>query len=255
MRLRASWVLAAMTAGLPTFGNAADVDAAFALGLRGAMQEIAPAFERASGHRLRAVFEPPALVNKRLAAGNKLDVVALPQDAMEKLAQEGALGATPAGIAAGRMGIGVRPGSPRPDVSTPEALRRTLLSARSIVHSDPARGGAGAINSIAMFRELGIADEMKAKTIHPAEHSPAGVAREVTEGRAELALNQVHEIVESGLELLGPFPGPLARTVRFTVAPTAAGRDSEGAAALVDFLRGPEGLRLFRAHGLAPAEP
>jgi molybdate transport system substrate-binding protein len=252
---RASWAFVAWAACLPAASDAAEVDAAFALGLKGAMQELAPAFERATGHQLRAVFEPPALVSRRIAAGGKLDVIALPNDAMEKLAQDGALGATPAGVAVGRMGIGVKPGSPRSDVSSPEALKRTLLSARAIVHSDPARGGAGAINSIAMFRDLGIAGEMKAKTVYPLEHSPAGVAREVTDGRADLALNQVHEIVESGLELLGPFPGPLARTVRFTVAPTAAGRDNEGARALVEFLRGPEGLRLFKAHGLASADP
>jgi molybdate transport system substrate-binding protein len=233
---------------------AAEVNAAFALGLRGAMQELVPRFENATGHHLLIVFEPPAGVSKRVADGEKIDVVALPRDAMDALGAKAILSGPPAELARGRMGIGIKPGSARPDVSSPQAMKATLLAARAIVYSDPARGGAAALSSIAMFGDLGIATEMKAKTVYPREHSPKGIAREVTDGNADLALNQVHEIVEAGLELAGPFPGTLARTVTFLVAPTRASGQPEAARALIDFLRGPEGTRVFRAHGLAATD-
>lgn len=253
-RALAVTLAAAMGAALPIPARAAEVTAAFAMGLKGVMQDLAPAFERATGHKLRVAFQPPAVVAQRMADGERIDVVALPRDAIDTLARNGALATTQANIAIGRMGVGVKPGAPRPDVSSPQALKATLLSARSITHSDPARGGAGALSSIAAFKDLGIADEMRTKTVYPREHSPAGIAREVTEGRADLAFNQVHEIVESGLELLGPFPGSLGRTVVFTAAQTIVGRDNEAGRALIDFLLAPEASRVFRAHGLAPGD-
>jgi molybdate transport system substrate-binding protein len=253
MNLHAA-VLAIHVVAFGVNAAAADVNAAFALALKGAMEEVVPGFERTTGHKVRIVFEPPAGVAKRIADGERIDVVALPREALDALAAKSVLSATPAELVRGRMGVGIKAGSSRPDVSSPQAMRSALLAARAIVHSDPTRGGAGATNSIAMFNELGIAAEMKAKTVYPREHSPQGIAREVTDGNADLALNQVHEIVESGLELAGPFPGTLERTVTFSVAPMGAGGQAEAVRAFIDFLRGPEGTRIFKAHGLAPAD-
>jgi molybdate transport system substrate-binding protein len=252
MKAHAAAITLALACGLDA--AAAEVNAAFALGLRGAMGELAPRFETATGHKLRIVFEPPAGVSKRIADGESIDVVALPQDAMDRLAGSSMFSRAPAQLAHGRMGVGIKPGAPRPDVSSPAAMKAAMLASRAIVHSDPARGGAGALNSIAMFNELGIAAQMKAKTVYPREHSPQGVAREVLDGNADLALNQVHEIVEAGLELAGPFPGDLARNVTFSAAPMRGSAHAAPAQELIDFLRGPEGTRVFRAHGLAPAD-
>ena len=257
-RLRSHGVTlsAALAALALASAQAAELKVAIALGLKGAMAQIQPAFEAASGHRLGISFEPPGVVSKRIAAGESFDVIALPREALEAFAAQGIVAPGSAReIARARMGVGAKPGAPRPDISTPEALKAALLAAKSIVHSDPARGGAGAINSIAMFEQLGIAAEMKAKTIYPREHSPAGVAREVIEGRAELAMNQVHEIVESGLALVGPFPPRLERTVVFAAAPARSTTQAEAARAFVEYLGGPEGARLLGAHGLEPPTP
>ena len=247
---------AALAALVGAPAQSAELKAAVALGLKGAMADIQPSFEAATGHRVRIAFEPPAVVSKRLADGESFDVLALPREPLEALATQGVVtSGSVREIARARMGVGTKPGGSRPDISTPEGLKTALLSARSIVHSDPARGGAGAINSIAMFNDLGIAAEMKAKTIYPREHSPAGVAREVLEGRAEFAMNQVHEIVESGLDLVGAFPAKLGRTVVFAAAPARSSPQADAARALVEYLRGPEAIRLLKAHGLEPPDP
>lgn len=244
-------LLTACLAGAFTPAVAAEVKAVFGLGMKAAMEAAAPHFERATGHRLTLVFEPPGPAHKRLADGEMFDVIAMPRAAIEALEREGR---APAGasvpVARTRMGIAVRKGAPKPDISTPEALKRALLEARAVVHSDPARGGAGGINTVRLFEKLGIAPEMKAKTVYPRVHSPAGVAQEVADGRADLAFNQLQELLQPTLDVVGPFPGDLQQEVVFMAAVPAVSAQPAAAKKLVDFLGTPEARAILKAHGL-----
>lgn len=246
-------VAAILAASCTIDAAAGDVNAMFALGIKSALQDLPVDFERATGHRLAMTFEPPGPAAARLAKGETFDVIAMPREAMDKLAAEGRLAqATMKSIARSELGVGIRKGAARPDVSSPDALKRALLSASSVVHSDPARGGAGGVGAVALFERLGIAPQMRAKTVYPRVHSPAGVAQEVTDGRAEIAINALHELSQAGLEVAGAFPESLARPVVFVAAIAQPVAHPEAARALVEFLSGPQGVATLRAHGLSP---
>jgi len=124
---------------------------------------------------------------------------------------------------------------------------------RSIVHSDPVRGGAGGLNAVRLFEKLGIADVMKAKTVYPRIHSPVGVAQEVADGRADMAVNQLHEMMLPPLQVLGPFPGDLAQGVSYWATVTLASAQGQAARAFIDYVRSPPGRSVLEAHGLEAA--
>lgn len=250
--MRASHVAAVLVAGCMLEAAAGDVNGLFALGVQAAVKDLPAEFERATSHRLAMSFDPPGVAAARLARGEAFDVIVLPREAMDKLAADGRISrATMKAIARSELGIGVRKGSVRPDISSPEALKRALLSAPSVVHSDPARGGAGGLGAVALFETLGIAGEMRSKTIYPRVHSPAGVAQEVTDGHAEIAINALHELAQSGLEVAGAFPESLARPVIFVAAVAQPSAQPQPARALVEYLSGPQGAATLRAHGLS----
>ena len=245
--------LAAIAAAALAFAaTAAEVRLACAAGLRSALEGLPQKFEAVSGHHLVIVFDPPPPLAARIARGEAFDVVVVPEDAMAKLERAGHVegGAHPA-IARSQVGIGVRKGAPHPDISSPEALKKALLSPPAVVHSDPARGGVGGVGAVALFEQLGITGEMKARTVFPGAHSPDGIAGEVNEGRASLAINSLHELQQSGLEVVGPFPGALARNLVFVVAPTPSSPQPGAARSLIDYLSGPEVAAMLHAHGLA----
>ncbi len=257
MSLRASPFAASMAASIAlavSCVQAAEIRAVVGNAMLAATKDLAPKFESATGHKLLPTGEPPGPAFKRLRDGEHFDVVIYPRENIDSLERSGfATAGNAVEVARARMGLAVAKNAVKPDISTPEALKRTLLAVRSIVHSDPARGGAGGLNAVRLFEKLGIADVMKAKTVYPRVHSPAGVAQEVADGRAEMAVNQMHEMALPLLEVIGPFPGDLAQGVSYWATVTLASAEREGARALIDYLRSPAGRSLLEAHGLEAA--
>ena len=234
--------------------HGAEVRAVVGNAMMAAMKDLAPKFETATSHKLTVVSEPPVPALKRLRDGEHFDVVIYPRENIATIEKSGfATPGTAVEVARARMGLAVARDAARPDISTPEALKGTLLAVRSIVHSDPARGGAGGINAVRLFEKLGIADAMKAKTVYPRVHSPVGVAQEVADGRAEMAVNQLHEMMLPPLQVLGPFPGDLAQGISYWATATIANAEPQGARALIDYLRSPAGRIVLEAHGLEGA--
>lgn len=245
--MRAGLLLVAMMMSASV--SAAEVRGVVALGMMAAMKAAAPEFERASGHHLDLVFEPPGVALKRLREGERFDVIIMPREGLEAMAKEGFASLDGAvEVASAVMGIAVAKGAPVPDISSPDSLKRALLAARSIVHSDPSRGGAGGLASVRLFGSLGIAEEMKHRTVYPRVHSPAGVAQEVADGRAEIALNQVQELMQPALHVVGPFPGELQQGIAFWTV--ASAKATGPANDVIDYLQSRPGREVLRAHGL-----
>ena len=233
---------------------AAEITVLCAYGFSGAMQEIAPRFERATGHRLSLGYAALGDAVKRVEAGDVADLLVLPSQGLGQLARAGKLGPEPATpVAVSRMGLAVPKGAAKPDISTPEQVKRLLLAAPAVTTPDPAGGGASATHFQRLFETMGIAAQVKPKLVYSVEGS-RGLAKVVADRKAIVALNQLQALkAVPALEIVGPLPAPLQQETVFAATLLPAARDAEAARAFVRYLRSPEAAELIRAQGLDPA--
>lgn len=217
--------------------------------VRGALDELLPGFEHASGHRVAASYDPAQIMLTRIAEGETGDLVILAQPAIDALSNLGRiLPGSRRTLARCGVGVAVRAGAAKPDVSSVDAFRRTLLEAKSIAHTT---SGASGIHFTALAERLGIAAEIRAKAVS----NPGGlIGTLVVEGKAELAIQQIPELMAvPGLDIVEPLPQELQAISVVTVGLFADAKQREAASALVDFLASPAAGRVFRAKGLEPA--
>jgi molybdate transport system substrate-binding protein len=146
--------------------QAAEIKVMSAGGIREVMQDLGPKFERANGHSLSITFAAPGAIVQRVLGGEINDVVILTKAGIDSLLKDGkAVAGNVTALARSGIGVAVRKGAPKPDISSPEALKRTLLAARSITYSDPASGATSGVHFAKVLDGLGIASEMKPKTV------------------------------------------------------------------------------------------
>jgi molybdate transport system substrate-binding protein len=233
--------------------GAAEIKVLSAIGVKEVMDDLGPKFERASGHKLAITFGTLGAVVKRVQGGEPADVVIIPRQGIDTLVAEGkAEAGNVTAIARSGIVVIVRKGAPRPDISSPDALKRALLAAKSVTYGNPADGGASAIHFAKVLERLGIANEMKAKTIYAKAGGDAGVL--VADGKAEIGVNQLQVLMPvAGIEIVGPLPGDLQATTIFTAAIMTAARNAAASKALVDFLRTPEAANVIKAKGMEPS--
>src|SRR5262245_33050539 len=145
---------------------AAELKVFSTIGVQAALEELTPKFEQASGHKLVIAWNTAAVLVKRMQAGETADVVVLTRASLDTLAKEGKAVAEPTFASSG-MGLVVKKGAAKPDISTADTFKRALLSATTIAYSDPAHGGASGVYLAKLLERMGIADQVKAKTRHP----------------------------------------------------------------------------------------
>ena len=231
-----------------TVGHAAEVKVSTSVALTAALNELSPIFEQKTGHKLVIDFNLAAVQKKRLADGERADVIILPRSIMEDLAKLNKLApGNLVNIAGTPVALAARAGVQKPDISTVEAFKQTLLSARSISYADPAKGGLSGVVASKAIERLGIAEQMRAKTtLVPGAQSPDLVAK----GEVELGIAQASEIVPvAGTQLVGPLPGELGSMTLFAGGVGAETQSAAAAKALVDFLSGPEAAVHFKTKG------
>lgn len=232
--------------------SAAEIKVLSALGVKEVMDDLAPKFERASGHKLAITFGTLGAVVKRVQDGEAADVVIIPRQGIETLVEGGKAAASNVTVVA-RSGIVlvVRKGTPKPDISSPDALKRALLAAKSVTYGNPAEGGASGIHFAKVLDRLGIANDMKAKTIYAKAGNDAGLL--VANGKAEIGVNQLQVLMPvAGIEVVGPLPGDLQATTIFAAAIMPGTHNAPAAKALVDFLLTPESAEIIKAKGMEP---
>jgi molybdate transport system substrate-binding protein len=219
--------------------------------LRGVLQEITPQFERATARKLKITYGPPAQIKANLTRGDRADVVLLGAPGIEDMRKEGliAIGSR-VDIATNRIGVAVRAGASKPDIGSAEAVKRTLLAAKSIVYTDPTVGGRSGIHFAKVIERLGIASQVRAKSIlNDGSLSAELVAR----GEAEIAIQFISEIVPvRGAELVGPLPAELQDITVVAGAIAKNAGDPEAAKALIDFLISPSAAPAIKAKGMEP---
>jgi molybdate transport system substrate-binding protein len=219
--------------------------------LTSALDEIAPQFERATGNKLKIGYSLIAEIKKRMIAGETADVVILSRPAMDDLQKQDKFApGSVANVAGTPVAVAARAGAARPDISSVDALKRTLLDAKMIVYADPAKGGASGVYFAHVVDRLGIAEQLKSKTILV---PGAQAAEVVAKGIAEIGVAQGSEILPvSGAQLVGPLPGEFASTTVFTAGIGASTKVPEAAKSLILFLKGPTAASVFKSKGFEP---
>jgi molybdate transport system substrate-binding protein len=246
---------AALMALLPAAVGGSEIKAFISIGVQSAVEELIPVFEKESAHRLIVTWAIAAGLNKRLQDGEAADLLISTRAGIDGLIKEGKiLAGSDAELARSGIGVAVRKGAPKPDISTPEALRRTLLAGRSISYSDPAAGGASGVHFGNVLERLGIAGEMKARTRFPPPNGLSG--RLLVSGEADLAIQQIPELASvEGVELVGPLPGDLQLITVFVAGVPATAKQADAAKAFVRFLQSPQAVAIMKAKGLEVPTP
>ncbi len=233
-----------------TDDNATELKVYSTIGVQGAVEALVPQFEKTSGHRLLMTWATAPMLVKRLQSGETADVMILNLAGIDTMSREGRIAPGSAvTLASSAVAIAVKAGAPKPDISTPEALKKTLLSAKSISYTDPAAGGASGIYFAKLLERMGIAREVNAKNKYP---PPGGYSGNfLLTGEAELAVQQKPELMHiAGTDIVGPLPGDLNMVTTFAAGVAVDSQNGEAAKALVAFLRSPEAAVVFRAKGL-----
>jgi molybdate transport system substrate-binding protein len=259
-RLIARWVttLTAAAALLITGAAlAADVHVMISAGFFQAYSELAPAFERASGHRLITIRGPslgdsPEAIPTRLKRGEPADLVIMVGASIDDLSRQGLVSASSkVNLARSEIGMVVRAGAAKPDIGSVEAFKRTLLEAKSIAYSD---SGSGIYLSTTLFAKLGVADQVMGKS-RKIRGPPSGepVAAVVARGEAEIGFQQVSELIHvPGVSFVGTIPAELQEETFFSAALGNAVKQREAAEALIRFLASPEAAPAISKAGLTP---
>ena len=220
-------------------------------GFMSVMNEIAPQFERTSGHKLVSSFESTGALRRQINAGESFDVVLIGAELIEELVKAGKVApGTRVDVARAGLGVAVRADAPKPDIGSVDAFKRALVNAKTVSYLGEGTGGA---RFVALLDNFGIAEQMKPK-LRPLEI--ANVVKVVASGEVELVVDLITRILaERGVELVGPLPGEIQSYSGFSAALSAAPKEPEAAKSLMQFLKSDAAAPVIKAKGMETAAP
>lgn len=256
MTIARSWLSALLvgaTLVLPAAARADEVRVMISGGFSAAYKQLVPQFERATGHTVSTAYGPSMgttenAIPVRLARGEPVDVLIMVGEALTGLTEQGkADKASRVDLARSPIGVAVRAGAPKPDISSVDGLRAALLAAKSIAYSDSA---SGVYVENELFKRLGIEEQMKGKArMIPAEPVAAVVAR----GDAELGFQQISELLPvAGVEVVGPIPESVQKITIFAAGISTKAVSAKAGADLIAFLASAQAAPVIRKTGLDP---
>jgi|SRR5436190_8123779 len=245
-------VICAMPSGV--IAEAVEIKVLSAFGMMAVFDDLTPKFEHASGHKLVITFDTFTRIVQRVQNGETADVIVIPRQGIDGCAKSGKAAVGDVTVIA-RSGIGlvVRKGAPKPDISSSEALKHALLSAKSIAYSDPQQGGPTGIHFNKVLGLLDILIEMKPKTVFPKCPGGLAVGKLVASGGAEIGAHQIQELLPvAGTEFVGPLPSDLQNIHVIIAAIMTGAKDIAASKALIDFLRTPAAAAVIKRKGMEP---
>jgi molybdate transport system substrate-binding protein len=247
--MKSSLVVA--TAGallLPGLANAAEIKVLSTQATEEAYRELVPQFEKATGHKVTTAFTGTLDANKRLAAGEVYDLLIMSAPSIEEHIKGGkVVPGSRVDLAKSGVGVAVKAGAPKPDISTSEAVKKTLLAAKSIGYSTGPSGNY----VVGLFQRMGIADQIKGKL----KQTPTGVfvGSIIANGDAEIGFQQVSELSHfAGVDYVGPLPADIQQYTTFSSGIIAGTKEAEVAKALVKFITSPGAAPAFQKRGMEP---
>jgi molybdate transport system substrate-binding protein len=212
------------------------------------VEDVGPQFEQATGHHLVVLSDVAAVMKRRIEAGEPFDLAVLVNFQADEMIKKGKLASdTRADIMKAGIGVAVRRGAPLPDISTVEAFKQTLLAAKSITYL---KEGASTIYLDGLFARMGIAEQLRPKTIKPDTES---VSEAVAAGDVELGMIVIPNIISvPGAQLVGPIPEEVQSYIVFTAAVAANSPHQQAARDLIAFLKSPAAIAAIKAKGMSP---
>jgi molybdate transport system substrate-binding protein len=217
-----------------------------------AMTQFGAQFEEQTGHKLAITYGTTGSIVKRIMGGEAADLVIATAPAVQNLVKSGkAIPGSNLSIASTGIGIAVRAGTPKPDVSSVETFKNSLLAAMSVAYSDPADGAASGIHFAKVLQRLGIADQMKPKS--KLVGGGGNVGEVVAKGKAEIAVQMTSELLPvAGITYVGPLPAELQDMTIFAAGICTNTTQRDAAKALIEFLSSPAMEPKLKATGLEP---
>jgi molybdate transport system substrate-binding protein len=211
---------------------------------------LVPDFEKQTGSKVVVDNDTAGALQKRIESGEAFDVAVITPAIVDDLTGKGKIAAgTRANLAAVSIGVMVKDGAPKPDVSTVEAFKNALLAAKTVAYIDPASGGSSGIYLDKLLERLGIADQVRPKA------KRGYVADLIVSGEAELGVHQISEIVPvKGVVLVGPLPKEIQNTTTYAAGLSASPQNKEAAQALIRIFSGPDAAAVLKSKGMDPAK-
>ena len=228
--------------------SAADLKLLTAGAFKSVALELVPEFEKKTGHKVTVENDTAGGLARRIAGGEYFDVVVLPPAALAPLLGSKAVESSVKPLARVGIGVAIKQGAPVPDISTVDAWKQSLLAARAIAYTDPASGGTAGTYLAKLFEKMGIADELKPKSVLV----KGGLAAEkIVSGEATIAMQPASELLAvPGVVLVGPIPLEVQTYIIYAGAVSAAARDRGAADALLAALHGPDKAALLKKKGM-----
>ena len=222
-------------------------------GIQAAIQQLIPGFERASGHTVKPTFGSGLGTKKQVADGAPFDVPIIQPPYPEVLASGNVVANSATPLARVAVGVAVRTGERKPDISTPEAVKKLLLSVKSFSYPDPAGGAAAGVSFTKTLQDLGIAGQVKSK-IHLSRGGAAAMAA-LAKGDVEIGLTFYSEILtEPGVEAVGMLPESISPRTSLVAFVSSHAKNADAASALVRYLSSPDAAATYRKVGMEPAD-
>jgi molybdate transport system substrate-binding protein len=247
-----STVLGSMAAAT---ANAAEIRVLSAGSLKLALNQLLPDFQKASGDTVTIDYGTAGAIVGRIQKGEPADVAIVSRSQLETLESQGKVAqGSRVNIAGVGVGVAIRKGAPKPDLSSVEAFKRALMSARSIGYVNPALGSSSGIYVAGMLERLGIAQDLKSKIrLVTVESDIDGVFQGVASGEIEMQIGQISEIaISPGVELAGPLPSEIQNFTLLAAGVVAAGKAPEPARAFIKFIAAPAAALVLKANGFQP---
>jgi len=246
--MKASFMIVAAVLLLPGAAGAAEIKVLSTQATEQAYRELAPQFEQASGHKVSTIFTGTLDVQKRIAAGESYDIILMAGPAIDDFIKAGkVVPGSRVDIARSGVGVAVKAGAPKPDIGSTEAVKKTLLAAKSIGYST----GPSGVYLTGLFQRLGVADAIKGKL----KQTPTGVfvGNIVASGEAEIGFQQVSELAHfPGVDFVGPLPADIQEVTVFSAGLQVGAKETEPAKSWLKFLTAPEHAAAFTSRGLTP---
>jgi molybdate transport system substrate-binding protein len=243
---------AALMLGGATSASAAELRVLTAGAMKEVVLSLLPEFEKATGHKVTVDNDTAGGLQKRIEGGEAFDLAVITPRVVDDLIAKGKIAAgTRANISSVGVGVAVKEGAPKPDISSVDALKKTLVAARAVAYIDPASGGSSGIYFSGLLDRLGIADQVKPK----AKLKAGGyVAELVASGEADIAVHQISEILPvKGVVFVGPLPAEVQNTTVYAVGLATTPSSVEAVKALAAHLGSPAAAAVLRAKGMEPA--
>lgn len=248
------WVaVAALIAGHPNLALAqSEVTLIAPGGIKAALEQLIPTFEKKTGIKVKATYGSGLGTKKQVASGEPFDVPVVQPPYPEVLASGNVVQSSAKTLASISIGVAVKKGAPKPDISSPEAVKKTLLAAKSVAYPSPAGGAAAGVAFDATLKHLGIYDQMQSKLIRA--QGGAGAMKVTAAGDAEIGLTFLSEMENPGIDVVGPLPKSISPPTTLVAFVSAHAKDPAAAKKLVDFLSSKAAAGAYKAQRMVPGK-